>query len=152
MTDRLDTNLAALERRLQRASSPTGSSVLRRRVLSAIDGVLREDPSASRSRSPRHPVGPMFPDTLAGTAFLSALATAVAVVALSAAAVPKPAMPLSLDARARIAGVNAESLGPRVVEHRSVGPALRSTRTHEPFAHPGMLRVLDGHDLLQETL
>lgn len=151
MTERPDRQLAALERRLEQASLPKASPSLRRRVVSAIDDVLREDVPAARPRLPRHPGLPVSPDALAGTALASVLATIVAAVALSIAAVAEPAAPLTLDARARIAGVGDAALGPLVAERHRASPAVRSSRPHEAPTCPDTLRVLDGRHLLQET-
>lgn len=147
-----DSRLTALERRLEKASPTAGPPGLRRRVLSAIDDVLREDVQTTRVGSARHPVRPVSPDAMAGAALVSAVAAAVAAVVVSVAAVSKPVAPLSLDARARIAGVSDAPLGPLVAERQRANPALRSSQAHGPLAHPGMLRVLDAHHLLEETL
>lgn len=53
---------------------------------------------------------------------------------------------------AEIAGVSDAPLGPLVAERQRANPALRSSQAHGPLAHPGMLRVLDAHHLLEETL
>lgn len=153
MTDRLDhrstSQLAALERRLERALLPTLPSDLRRRVLSAVDAALDD---TSRATVPGWSGESLASSRNGLASVMLAVAAAIALVVLSAATTSTLAVPLSLDDRARIAGVSAAALGPLVAERRGADPALHSPQAHQAPAHPGMLRVLDGHLRLQETL
>lgn len=151
MTARSDRQLAAIERRLERASLPPAPSDLRRRVLAAIDTVVHETrppmcsgwPAESRLSSANMPVGAFV---------VAAVAAAIAVVALSGAAVPTPAMPLSLDQRARLAGVSDDTLAMPAAGGRTTHVVLRQSPTADPSAHPVVLRAHDTHRILRETL
>lgn len=151
MTHRLDPQLAAIEQRLERASQPTAAPGLRRRVLEAVADVLHEKEKVPATKSGWFREGGFLssPDLVAGTFFLSA---AAAVLWLVVGSVPQPVAPLTLDERARIAGVSEEILGALVVDGHVAGSALRSTRADDVHAHPGTLRVFDGHQLLEDIL
>ena len=153
MTDRLDPrcdpHLAALERRLELASLPTAVPDLRRRVLSAVDAVLDETaPTISRGWP-----GESLASSQGGLAFvMSVVAATIALVAFSGPAVTTSSVPLSLDDRARIAGVSDEALARLVADGRRADSALRPLPADGVPARPVTLRVLDAQRILQETL
>lgn len=149
MTDRLDPHLAAIERRLERASQPTATPGLRRRVLAAIDDVLHEKVPATTSGWSGGRVALFAPDVVAGTLFLTAAATVLWLIVASA---PLPFGPLTLEERGRLAGVSDETLGAFVADSHAADPASRATRVGNVRARQGMLRVFDGHRLLEEIL
>lgn len=153
MTDRLDPRfdpqLAALERRLERASQPTVPTDLRRRVLSAVDAVLDETAPATVPGWPEESI----PAVRDGLVFVvSAIAAVIALVAFSGAAVSNSALPLSLDARARMAGVCGETLAMPGAGRRTTDVALQQSSAVDASARPAVLRPLDTPRILQETL
>lgn len=149
MTHRLDPTLAAIEQRLERASQPTAPPGLRRRVLAAVADALHEKGPATRPAWFRE-TGPLSsPGLLAGTFFLSAAAVALWLVMGS---VLQPVAPLTLEQRARIAGVSDETLGAFAVDSHAADPAPRAMRVGDVPAHQGPLRVFDGYRLLEEIL
>ncbi|MGB8854093.1 MAG: hypothetical protein WCC69_11060 [Pirellulales bacterium] len=155
MTDRLDPHLAAIEQRLERASLQTATPDLRRRVLASVADVLHENVH-EKEKVPATKSGWLegggllsSPDVVAGTFFLAATA---AVLWLVVGSPPLPFAPLTLEDRARIAGVNHELLGVFLADGDVADPRPRSMRASNAPPHPDTLRVIDGHRLLQETL
>jgi hypothetical protein len=152
MTDRLEphstSQLAALERRLARSSLPTLPPDLRQRVLAAVDAVLDDTASATVPDLS----GESFASSRNGLAFVvSAVAAAIVLMVFSTAITPISAVPLSLDDRARIAGMSELiDAMPRAGEH-SGDVAFHPTPT-TASARPAMLRPLDTPRILQETL
>lgn len=150
MTHRLDPHLAAIERRLERASQPTATPGLRQRVLTAVADVLHEKPPVTPSGWCGESVALFAPDVVAGTFFLAA-AAAVALW-LVAGSVLQPIAPLTFEERARIAGVSDETLGAFAADSAAPDLAPRASRVGDVRARQGMLRVFDGHRLLEEIL
>ena len=153
MSDRLDPGFdpqrVALERRLERASQPTAPTDLRRRVLSTVDAILDESVPTSVSGWPEE----SLLSSRDGLAFLvSAIAAMIALVAFSGAAVSTSARPLSLDARARMAGVCGETLALPGAGGRTTDVALQQSPAADASARPAVLRPLDTPRILQETL
>lgn len=149
MTDRFDPQRAALERRLEQASQPTAPPDLRRRVLSAVDAVLDETVPTTMPGWPEESI----PAVRDGLAFIvSAIAAVIALVAFSGAAVSNSALPLSLDARARMAGVCGETLAMPGAGRRTTDVALQQSPAADASARPAVLRPLDTPRILQETL
>lgn len=146
---RFDPQLAALEQRLGRASLPTVPPDLRRRVLSAVDAVLDDTAPATVPGWPSESF-PSFQDGLASVVLT--VAAAIALVVLSAATTSTSAVPLSLDARARMAGVRDETLAMPVASGRTTDVALQPSPAADASARPAVLRPLDIHRVLQENL
>jgi len=151
MTDRLDPHLAALERRLESAAPPSASPNLRRRVLSSIDDVLHEKVPTSKSRWFAKPTSTLFEDLVVNALFPTALAAAVAVLALSVASVSALATPISLHERARIAGVGNETFDLLIAESSDGSAAMRTSPAGSIPADHDTLRVRDTHRILRET-
>jgi hypothetical protein len=149
MTHRLDPHLAAIERRLERASQPTAAPGLRQRVLAAVTDALHEKVPATTSGWAREGAVLSSPDVVAGTFFLVAVAAVLWGVVASA---PLRFAPLTLDERVRIAGVADKMLGEFVRDGHVAEHCLRSTRADDGPAHPAALRAFDGHRLLPESL
>lgn len=149
MTRRLDPTLAAIEQRLERASQPTAAPGLRPRVLAAVADALHEKVPATKSGWSGEGAVLFSPDVVAGTFFMAAAAVVLWLIVASA---PLPFAPLTLEERARIAGVSDEAIEAFVADSHAADPALRATRVGDVGAHQGMLRVFDRHRLLEEIL
>jgi len=152
MTDHLDAKLAALERQLERESLRTTPPGLRRRVLSAVDDVLRETVPGTDSGWSAESPSLRSPDVVPGTVLATALAAIAAVMAFWATSMPHSGAPLTLDERARIAGVSDEPLGAFVADGRAPEPTVRLSSAADGSERCDTLRALDGHRLLQERL
>jgi len=152
MTDRLDPPLAALERRLDRASPAAARTGLRRRVLAAVDDVLGAKATPATSGREREPLARSVRAMETLGAFAAALAVAVAVVTFAAASMRHLGVPLTLEERGRIAGVNDPAVWALLAGSRSTTPALRPLHRDEIPAQSNALRVLAGRRLLEETL
>jgi hypothetical protein len=152
MTERLDARLAALERRLERASPAVAPPGLRRRVLSAVEETVDTVP-ATESRWFWQSASLFSRDLVAGTVFVSAVAAAIAVVAFSASIVLNSRAPLTLDERVRLTRVVGDDvLATLTAAARTTEPSLRPRRIDDIPAPRGTLRVLDAQRILQEPL
>lgn len=151
MTRRLDPTLAAIEQRLERASQPTAAPGLRPRVLAAVSDVLHEKAPATLSGRPRESL-PSFRGGLFNACVVSAIAAFIAFIVIADTLVLSTALPLSLDARARIAGVRDETLAIPLAGRRTTDVALRQSPAADASTRPVTLRVLDTRRILQETL
>lgn len=145
-----NSQLAALEQRLQRMSPPAAPE-LRRRVLVAVDAALGEPVPAMNAGWPSA-VRLSCVDVVAGPCLVSALAAVIAIAVFWAGAVSTSTVPLSLDDRARIAGVSGETLAMPVASGRTTDLALQPSSPAAASARPVILRALDTHRILQETL
>jgi len=152
MTERLDARLAALERRLERASPAVAPPGLRRRVLSAIpDSVPDSVPGTESGRSGKFPA-PSSPNLVTGTVLVF-VAAAIAIVAFSASVISNAPMPLTLDERLRLTRVGGDDvLATLTADARTTEPGLRPRRIDDIPARRGTLRVLDAQRILREPL
>jgi len=160
MTDRVPPHLAAIERRLERATSPAPTPNLRRRVLAAVDDVLHEKVPATTSGQIAQGDRLSSPDLVAGT-FLPGWAWAAAAVLGIVLTVPVVAgmealrlrEPPTRAAQLRAAGVADESLlalvahGPR--PDAAIAP-VQPERNTVPRRFES--RVIELQRLLEETL
>jgi hypothetical protein len=152
MTGRTDAQRTALEQRLEHLSRATPPASLRRRVLSAVDDMLDGPPTTAASGQLGDSSPLTFPAVAAVCCCAVALAAMVTVMAVPAASTPHAAAALTLDERARIAGVSDEMLGSFAADGRAPEPVMRPPRATDGSARRDTLRALDGHRLLQETL
>jgi hypothetical protein len=154
MTERLDARLAALERRLERASPAAAPPGLRRRVLSAVEETVDTVPATESRWFWQSP--PLFSrDLVAGTVFVSAVAAAIAVVVFSASIISNSRAPLTLDERVRLTLTRVgggDVLATLTADARTTTPALRPRRIDDIPAPRDTLRALDAQRILQEPL
>jgi hypothetical protein len=151
MTERLDAHLAALERRLERASPAAAPPGLRRRVLSAVEETVDTVP-ATESRWFWQSPSLFSRDLVAATVFVSAVAAAIAVVAFSASAISTSTVPLTLDDRVRLTCVGDHVLATLTADARTTDLVLRPRRMDDIPAPRDTLRALDAQRILQEPL
>jgi len=151
MTERLDARLAALERRLERASPAVAPPGLRRRVLSAVEETVDTVP-ATESRWFWQSPSLFSRDLVAGTVLVF-VAAGIAVVAFSVSVISNAPMPLTLDERVRLTRVVGDDvLATLTAAARTTAPGLRPRRIDDIPAPRGTLRVLDAQRILQEPL
>jgi hypothetical protein len=152
MTERLDARLAALQRHLERVAPTAAPPGLRRRVLSAVEETVDTVP-ATESRWFWQSPSLFSRDLVAGTVFVSAVATAITVVAFSASIISNSRAPLTLDERVRLTRVGGDDvLATLTADARTTAPALRPRRIDDIPAPRDTLRALDAQRILQEPL
>jgi hypothetical protein len=162
MSEHLDPNLAAFERRLDRTLTTELAPALRHRVLMAVDDVLAETVPGTKSANSGQFGEPAYPDLVPGTflcvpgwawAAAAAVGVAITLPVVAGASVLARVEPPSLEARLRAAGLADDVLllsaaapagQPAVAEPRE--PAL-----HEPPARMHV-RVIDVRKCLEENL
>jgi hypothetical protein len=148
MTERLDARLAALERRLERASPMVAPPGLRRRVLSAVKDSVPGTESGWSGESPCL----NSPDSVPGTVFVLAVAAAIAVAAFSASAISNSPAPLTLGERVRLTRVGDDVLVTLTADARTTDPGLRPRWIDDIPTPRDSLRALDAQRILQEPL
>jgi hypothetical protein len=165
MNDFDDPRLAAVERRLERAVAAEPPPALRQRVLMAVDDVLAEKVTATKSANSAQSGAAACPDlvavTFSGDADVSipgwAYATAAAVglaftlPLMNAVAAPGRAARPALVERLQAAGVVVDDLLALATAPPAAAGPLRSEPDHPRLVHPAR-RLIDARALLEEHL
>lgn len=156
MTDPLDPRLTAIEQRLERMSRIEPSPALRHRTIMAVDDVLNEKVTATKSGEARQSRTPFYPDLVAGTfiagTFIAAGLALAASVMIGISAV-RHIRPLAFTERMRIASVPDDgSLAATVASLAKPAAAALPLDAQDSPRRSTVVRVIDARRVLEEML